>query len=587
MSRSARRSTPLLQSLVLGLTAASALAISAGTLAGCADENDPETHVKKLNDPATLPGAVNRLVQFFEDAMTRDNKDRNGPSVKPLLDKIIEPMTQKCVAGDLDERTNSKLIKFISDTRDPRGEACMIKTLKDYKPESSEEDVRWAVRAVGSMKSKAAAGPLFEVFTKLKPSKPKASTIYLDVHNALVEINDPQWEPQLITMLGRPINDTKDVATLKDEIFWQSTAAKLLGLQRSEKAVAPLLKVMLSPLKADVAQNAIYALTRIGKSSVQPAIALLQGDNKELVEYAKVENLKGAGDKPNADQIKAASSTYVSTAALVLATIGRQESAAPLLAALDKAEDVPRAIIARELTKLPKAPATLAAFEQAYEKTPVTLSIPPGLNARPMLAEQVGYFFDATAVPWIVKTAIEVKGEEADVAPVRDASLLTALKLATADQFGEIDRLFNARTTGDDGKPTTVGKSFEKEYKLAKDLATSCGAKVDCYIGKLSDPASQAKETQFQGLKAAYMVGVLGTPEVRQKIVDAFPKITNAAVRFISVTVIDSLSPKGDVELATKLQKIVDEGEDSKDQERMSGNAPFKTVIYRLNARAQ
>jgi HEAT repeat protein len=583
MSRSARRSTPLLRSLAVGFVTASALAFSTG----CGDENDPETHVKKLDDPATLPGAVNRLVQFFEDAMTRDNKDRNGPNVKPLLDKIIEPMTQKCVAGDLDERTNSKLIKFISDTRDPRGEACLIKALKDYKPDSTEEDIRWAARAVGAMKSKAAAGPLFDVFTKMKPSKPKASTIYLDVHNALVEVNDPSWEPQLITLLGHPINDTKDVATLKDEIFWQSTAAKLLGLQRSEKAVVPLLKVMLSPLKADVAQNAIYALTRIGKSAVQPTISLLQGESKELVEYAKVENLKGAGDKPSSEQIKAASSTYVSTAALVLATIGRQESAAPLLAALDKAEDVPRAIIARELTKLPKSPQILAAFEQAYEKTPVTLSIPPGMNARPMLAEQVGYFFDPSVVPWIVKTALETKGEEADVAPVRDASLLTALKLATADQFVEIDKLFSARTTGDDGKPTTVGKSFENEYKLAKDIATTCGAKVDCYLGKLGEPAAQAKETQFQGLKAAYMVGVLGKPEDRQKIVDLFPKLTNAAVRFISVTVVDSLSPKGDVELAGTLQKIVDDGEESKDQSRISGNAPFKAVIYRLNARAQ
>jgi hypothetical protein len=582
MSRSARRITPLVRSLVLGVATASALTLSAGAIVGCADENDPVTHVKKLDDPATFPAAVNRLVQFFEDAMTRDNKDRNGPTVKPLLDKIIEPMTQKCVAGDIDERTNSKLIKFISDTRDPRGEACLIKALKDYKADSTEEDVRWAVRAVGAMKSKAAAGPLYEVFAKMKPSKPKAGGIYLDVHNALVELNDPSWEPQLITLLGRPINDLNDAATRKDEVFWQSTAAKLLGIQRSEKAVTPLLKVMLSPMKADIAQNAIYALTRIGKPSVAPTISLLQDDNKELVEYSKVENLKGAGDKPGAEAMKAASTAHISTAALVLATIGRQESVAPLLAALDKADDVPRAIIARELTKLPKSPQTLSAFQQVFEKAPVTLSIPPGNNARQLLAEQVGYFFDSSLVPWIVSTALSTKGEEDDVAPLRDTSLLTALKLAKSEQFGEVDKLFNARTSGG-----TVGKSFEKEYKMAKEMATTCGDKVDCYIGKLAEPASQAKETQFQGLKAAYMVGVLGTPDARQKLVDLMPKITNAAVRFVSVTVIDALSPKGDADLAGKLQKIVDDAEAAKDQEKMSANAPFKTVIYRLTARTQ
>ncbi len=587
MSRSARRIAPLLRSLLLGAAAASAVTVASGTIIGCADENEPETHVKRLDDPATLPGAVNRLVQFFEDAMTRDNKERNGPTVKPLLDKIIEPMTQKCVAGDLDERTNSKLIKFISDTRDPRGEACLVKALKDYKPDSTEEDVRWACRAIGAMKAKAAAAPLYEVFAKLKPSKPKGATIYRDVHDAMVAINDPSWEGQLITMVGRPINDRKDVAVLKDELFWQITAAEILGLQKSEKAVTPLLKMILSPMKADAAMTAILALTKIGKPSIQPAVALLQGDAKELVEYSKVENLKAAGDKPNAEAKKAAETAYISTAALVLATIGRQESAPPLLAALEKSEDVPRAIIAREITKLPKTPETVKAFQTAYEKTPVTLSIPPGMGARESLLEAAGMFFDASFTPWIVKTALDAKGEEGDVAPVRDASMATALKLMTSEQIADVDKLFNQKSTGADGKPSTVGKAFEKEYKLAKDMLAACGNKVECYLAKLAEPASQAKETQFQGIKAAYMVGVFGSPDVRQQLIDLMPKLTNAAVRFVAVSVIDYHSPKGDAAIAEKLQKIVDEAEEKKDAEKISANAPFKTVIYRLNARAQ
>ncbi|WP_437571487.1 hypothetical protein [Sorangium sp. So ce542] len=584
MSRSARSILPLLRSLLLGAATASSMALSAGIVAGCADENDPETHVKRLDDPATVTPSVNRLVQFFEDAMTRDNKDRNGPTVKPLLDKIIEPMTQRCVAGDLDERTNSKLIKFISDTRDPRGDACLIKALKDYKPESTEEDVRWAVRGLGAMKSEKAAEPLMAVFTKLQHGKPKGSTISRDVHDAMIEINSKSWEDGLITMLGRPINDPKDVATMRNELFWQITAAELLGWQRSEKAVVPLLKVVLSPLKADAATTAILALTKIGKPAIQPAIQLLQGEHKELIEYSKVENLKAAGDKPSAEQKKAAETAHVAAAALVLATIGRQESVQPLLSALEKAEDVPRAIIARELTKVPKTPETLAAFQAAYEKTPASLEMPPaGINARVMLAEAAGNFFDASLVPWIVKTGLEARGEEDDVAQIRDVSLQTALKLMKPDQVADVDRLANTRTSGGG----TVGKSMEKEIKLAKDLLNGCGTKVDCYIGKLGDPASQAKETQFQGIKAAYMTGVLGSPDVRQQIIDALPKVLNAAVRFVSVSVIDALSPKGDAEVATKLQKIVDEGEASKDPEKISGNAPFKTVIYRLTARAQ
>jgi hypothetical protein len=377
------------------------------------------------------------------------------------------------------------------------------------------------------------------------------------------------------------------MAALKDELFWQITAAELLGLQKSEKAVVPLLKMILSPMKADAATTAILALTKIGKASIPATVGLLQGDAKELIDYSKVENLKAAGDKPNADQKKAADVAHVGAAALVLATIGRQESATPLLAALEKSDDVARAIVARELTKVPKSPETVKAFQTAYEKTPVTLSIPPGLGARETLLEASGSFFDASFTPWIVKTAIEAKGEEGDVAPVRDASMGAAMKLMTADQVAEVDRLYTTRTTGADGKPSTVGKAFEKEYKLTKDMLTACTTNVECYLAKLAEPASQAKETQFQGIKAAYMVGILGTPDVRQKIIDLMPKISNAAVRFVAVSVIDYHSPKGDPAIADKLQKIVDEAEEKKDQEKISANAPFKTVIYRLAARSQ
>lgn len=598
MFRTARRIAPLLGSLFLGAPAALmslSVIVAGGAVMGCADENDPETHVKKLSDPATSPQAVTRLIQFFEDAMTRDNKDRNGPTVKPLLDKIVEPMTQICVNGDLDERTRSKLIKFLSDARDPRAEACLVKVLKDYKPESTEEDVRWAVRAVGAMKLKSAAAPLIEVFTKMKASKPKASQIFRDVSDAMVELAEADaatgksWESQLIGLLNRPINDPKDMATLKDELVWQITAAQVLGIIKSEAAVKPLLKVVLTPLKADAAATAILALVKIGKPAIAPTVALLKGEDKDLVEYSKVETLKaqGAGDKPSAEAQKAAANAYVNTAALVLATIGREESVEPMLTTLEKAEDIPRAIIARELSKLPKSPDTKKAFQTAYEKTPVTLSIPPGQGAREALLEASSMFFDGTFAPWIVKTALDARGEEGDLAPVREMSLLTAAKLMTADQVAEVDKLFNLKTTGADGKPSTLGKGLEKEYKLAKELVAACTDKVDCYLGKLAEPASHEKETQFQGIKAAYMVGIYGDPAVRQKLLELMPKLKNAAVRFVAVSLIDHFSPKGDPGMAQKLQAIVDEAEQKKDQQMISANAPFKTVIYRMNARSQ
>ena len=195
-----------------------AAAVCAVSVAGCADENDPLTHVDRLKDPATRPGAVNRLVQFFEDAMTRDEKNREGKTVKPLLDKIVKPMNEVCVAGDLDERTNSKLIKFMSDARHADAEPCLVKALKDYKVDSTEEDIRWAARAVGATKMASAAGPLLDVFTKMKPSKPKAQAVYRDVYDAMISLADKSWEPTLIANIEKPITDPKKRESMLDEV---------------------------------------------------------------------------------------------------------------------------------------------------------------------------------------------------------------------------------------------------------------------------------------------------------------------------------------------------------------------------------
>jgi hypothetical protein len=599
MHRTARGIAPVLRALTVLATSAvksaapllPALAVagSAVTVAGCADENDPMTWVDRLKDPATRPGAVNRLAQFFEDAMTRDEKNREGPTVKPLLDKIVKPLNEVCVAGDLDERTNSKLIKFMSDARHPDGEPCLVKALKDYKPDATEEDIRWAARAVGPMKLKSAAAPLLDVFMKIKPSKPKAQAVYRDIYDAMVQLADPSWEGTLIANLEKPVSDPKKPQAILDEVQWTTTtSAKILGDIKAEKAVPALIKVMLTPSKADAHMTSVLSLVKMGKPSAAAAISLLKGENKEMLEYSKVESMKQYGDKPTADQIKQATNAYVATAALILATIGRNESGQPLMEALEKAEDVPRAIIARELPKLPKTPETVKAFQTAFEKTSLTLSLPPaGQNARESLLEASQQFFDPSFVPWLLKLAETSKGDETDVAGFKETTCLTLLKLAKNDQFADVEKFAGGKNLGADGKPSTVGKAFEKEMAQAKELLKACGDKLECYLAKLADPAVNDEKQQFTGIKAIYMVGLLSGPDVREKLLDMMPKLKNSAIRGLAATVIDFHSPKGDKAIADKLQKIVDDVEAKKDPNLMATQSHFRYTIYRLNAKAQ
>ncbi|MFT3771681.1 MAG: hypothetical protein QM820_40230 [Minicystis sp.] len=103
----------------------------------------------------------------------------------------------------------------------------------------------------------------------------------------------------------------------------------------------------------------------------------------------------------------------------------------------------------------------------------------------------------------------------------------------------------------------------------------------------MTDVASQGDARLFTGVKAAYMVGVLGSPADKPKLVAAIPKLSSGATRFLGVELIDFWSPKGDPSAASALQRIVNDAELAQDANMMRLNAPFSTVIYRLNARAQ
>lgn len=538
---------------------------------GCADENAPATHVKKLSDPIERPAAIKRLNQFFEDTMIRAEQDRSRPEVKTLLDTIVPPLTTLCTETELDDKSRGNVVKLLAGLRDERAEPCYTKVLKEYKPESTDEDVRWVARAVSALKLKGTSAALIDAFTKLKPSGAKAGTMYRDVYDAMLEISDPAWEPQLLGILARPMPAGNDVGPLKDEIFWMTTAAQVLGQIHSSAAITPLTKAVLSPKRANVAATAINALIKIGKPAIEPTVKLLQGQDEALVAFSKAENPSNA-------------TAHVSTAALILGSIGRSEAEAPLIAAAAAADDISRTIIARELTKLPSSAAATEAFKAAYEKTPVGLVIPPGAPAKDTLMDAAGSLFDASLVPWIVSTALAAKGDGPEVDSLRGASLTTAMKLMTADQVAVVQKLFDVKTADN----STLGKGFEKEWAQAKALLAECGDKFDCYLAKASAREFQTRDKQFTGIKAASLVGVLGNEAGRSKIVAALtPEVSNAAVRFVLGNAIDRHSPKGDKTTEAGLQAIVDKAEAAKDTDLVQGNAPLKQVIYRLQARAQ
>jgi hypothetical protein len=316
-----------------------------------------------------------------------------------------------------------------------------------------------------------------------------------------------------------------------------------------------------------VAGTASVALIKIGKPAVPYLIDALEGKDADLVEYAKTQS----GGSP--EEAKG----YVRTAAVVLGAIGRPEAAAPMMRALDAADtDVTRAIIARELTKLPPDPEMEKAFQTAFEKVSPSALLPPaGQNARAQLMEAAAHFYDSQLVPWMLKQIKAAKGSENDKDAVQLAALVTAIKLMNKGQAADVKAAVDKE-----------GTSIEKDaFKLAADVDSGCGDNIGCYLSKVQEPSAQEEKTQFVGIKAAYMLGVLGNQGTSMDIVKVLPKLRNAAVRFAAVSAVDHLTQKEPAPVADALQKIVDDNKAKDDRNMMQADAPVKEIVYRLRAR--
>jgi hypothetical protein len=299
MFRSTRTLASLIARISLG-TAATVVTtgIVATTLVGCKDDSQPDYWVAKLEDQSWRPRAIKRLEQFYEDVITKSNKDTASPEVKALLDKIAEPLSKAYVQyyDDYDTKTRVSLIKLISSFRDPRTEPAIKKALDEFakhpKTDKDNADVKWAARAAGLLKSATLGDPLLQAFMKLRASTMLGGITYKDLNEAMSDMKQQSWAGPLRTMMEADIvlpkgaGDKDKIDPYRDQLFWQTTAAKLLGELKDPAAVDPLLKVMLDPAKADVQMTALLALVKIGKPVLPEAIKLLKGENEKLKAFA-------------------------------------------------------------------------------------------------------------------------------------------------------------------------------------------------------------------------------------------------------------------------------------------------------------
>ena len=581
MLRSSRTVVSLIGSLVLSTaTTTTATVTVASMLVGCKDESQPDFWVEKLSDTAWKARAVKRLEQFFEDAVTRNGNDIKAQGVQDLINKSVDPLTQTYVTDydSLDSKTRVSLIKLLASYRDKRTEPALKKAFEEFakKPATAkdESDVKWAAKATGDMKLESLAVPMVEAFGKLRASTMLGGVTYKDYSESMLDMPSKAWVGPLIARLEHEITppgkDKSAIDPYKDELFWQTTSAQLLGMIGDAQAVEPLLKVMLDPTKADVQATALLALVKLGKPTVDTASKLIAGKDEKLVAFAmrRIKELTGKD---------AQGTPYVATAALVLGTSGRGDALPALVAAVKAEKDAPtRAVIARELTKVPATEESKAAFKEAYESFTLENEIPPGGHALEALTEASGQFYDPGLVDWLLGRAAKLKGSAEDLKGYQAAVTQTALKLAKPDQLATVKAAVDRYGSAD---------IEQKLYKIVEAQLKACGDRAACYVAAIQKPENQEQANQFAGVKAGYMIGILGNDATRDELVGVIDGIGNAAVRFVAAQALDHLTPKGSKPVSDKLNAIISKNAKSADREKAAYDAPLKQVMYRIDAR--
>lgn len=577
MLRTRRASLSLIRALLLA-AAPPVLALSAVTLVACQDESDPEYWVGKLDDNAWRARAIKQLDQFYEDAVTRANQQQDSPELKALVEKIIVPLTNTYVTqyDNVDEKSRHRLIKLLATMRDPRTEPALTKAIGEFAEKGrGGEDLKWAARAAADLKLSGTSDEMIGAYGKLRADSEEGGAVWRDMMQSMVVMADKSWTPRLIKALepDMPLpqgeQSKEKISEFRNQQFWQTTAVQLLGTLGDPAGIDPLLKVMLDPGKAPLQTDAVISLVKIGKPAIARTTQLLEGQDKELVDYAALRARKAAGSA-----IPPSDAPHVRAAAIVLGTIGNASAAPSLIAALEKEKNEQnQAVLLRELAKLPPSAANEQAFKAGFQKIEPDVAIPPGQPALQVLAESATSFFDPTLVPWLLAEGGKIKDDE----DTRSALLVAAIKLMGPEQVASVGAAADK-----------YGSDLEQSvFNEAAGVVKSCGKEAACYLETATKAASQGDKGQFLGIKAAYMVGVYGNEKVRDQLVSGIDPISNAAVRFTVAKVIDYLSPKGSTNAADELQKVVDNNIKRGDGDKIAGDVPLKQVIYRLRSRAQ
>lgn len=564
-----------LRLLSAAATVAAPLVLGTALIA-CDDENDPKTWVKRLDDPAQKGKAIQRLTQFYEDGMTKVGNNDKDPSITGLLDTIVDPMTKVYVAGNLDDKSRTDLMKFLAETHDARSQPALAKALASYEEGKTDDEARVSCESVlamnkaGTKLDPTLTDALWSVFAKFQLSKTNSQRLYQSMHDAIIAVKDPSWGDKAIDKIKVAVPPNPSVDVQKDQLmWWQLTAIQVLSDLQYTKAVKPLVVALLTPSKtAALGPTIQFALLKMAKTAEPELIKALNGSDPDY-------NVPGWDDKTN-----------IGVIARVLAILGRAPGRDAILNALNTADTgTSRTELSQALPQMPADPRCEPAYLAAYKAVPWddTDALLGGLSPRIAFAQTSANFYDPKMLDWLLK---EMKGAP-DYAG-RAIQLEAEVKLMTQDRDQDVQVAFNNLKKE---MPANGFVQVQGMWDAAESALNKCKTDSSCYIGILDEAIpAQPPTAYYKQVKATWMAVIYGAGNAaatRSALLGKVDKIKNAGVRIGVVEAIDELSPTGDAATADALDKIIAADTKGGDKDVMATDNTVAQVAWRLRVRGQ
>jgi len=565
------------------------LSLSAAAV-GCDDENDPATHVKKLNADNRRPAAMRKLRELFQSrlSMTRPPNNVADPAVKSFLDAALPAVAESFIAHPEEVSTRKEAIDILAASHDPRAVPALLSALNFHVGNTDSERV--ALQAAQALRelhptTPAAVQGLLGAIDRASANSGNSPAIREQVVYALGAIKDRSAVDTLKRLLQRPLRD--------QEIRTARATADALG-QIGDPAAADALvyglylNIRSGSARANAFNNCARALVLLGPDAAVPRLmATVSGENVLVNDLLRsYETEPGMPAMPPGFMKSQAIDVLRNFAdpraidVLLGLVRNRQEPANVRAAAAETVAYTALGLPRDDARRSTVFDALVTVLNEATPGTPedmapsvapalVVLGDPrsPGVLMRRISAREI-------AAPDAVAFRMSLLMPLASA--VRHADFAGFDRLATAAQQ-QLDGLIQANPEGE-GEIRPVLTQLTAIRAVAA-VARDCeDGQIACYQQKLQDQDKNVIR------KAAYMIAWTGGENVEARnALLARADIPDMIVRRSINTAIDSLSPHGCQECVTRLRAIMaaEEGQESKSVMHLEA----QMLIARLNNR--